>query len=270
MEQREFRQALRNFLHNRPGLRALFYTSLEALVVSFWHIRKELWRIAIAQGRRNLHVLDAGSGMGQYEHFMSSRFPSWNICALDRDEVEVGECNRYFVERKKYRVYFKKADLNEFRQANCFDLVLSVNVLEYMPDDHKILRNFYESLRSEGNLLLAVQSDKALHVQPNFTNKLLGNQEALHRYNALGLKKLLKEMGFVKIKAHYAYGYSGRLSTRLGVRIPKYLLKQSRDWIWVLPLYYLLIYPLILLLNFLDVLFAHWQGSELIVRAVKP
>ncbi|MFM8788134.1 MAG: class I SAM-dependent methyltransferase [Bacteroidota bacterium] len=270
MEQREFRQALRNFLHNRPGLRALFYTSLEALVVSFWHIRKELWRIAIAQGRRNLHVLDAGSGMGQYEHFMSSRFPSWNICALDRDEVEVGECNRYFVERKKYRVYFKKADLNEFRQANCFDLVLSVNVLEYMPDDHKILRNFYESLRPEGNLLLAVQSDKALHVQPNFTNKLLGNQEALHRYNVLGLKKLLKEMGFVKIKAHYAYGYSGRLSTRLGVRIPKYLLKQSRDWIWVLPLYYLLTYPLILLLNFLDVLFAHWRGSELIVRAVKP
>ncbi|MFM8977743.1 MAG: methyltransferase type 11, partial [Bacteroidota bacterium] len=59
-------------------------------------------------------------------------------------------------------------------------------------------------------------------------------------------------------------------STRLGVRIPKYLLKQSRDWIWVLPLYYLLTYPLILLLNFLDVLFAHWRGSELIVRAVKP
>jgi SAM-dependent methyltransferase len=270
MEQREFRQVLRNFLHRRPELRAIFYTALEALVVSFWHIRKELWRIAMAQGHRSLHVLDAGSGMGQYEHFLSSRFPSWNICALDRDEVEVSECNRYFVERKKFRVFFKKADLNEFRQPDSFDLVLSVNVLEYMPDDHRILRNFYDSLRSQGYLLLAVQSDKSSHVQPNFTNKLLGNQELIHRYNALGLKKLLKEMGFTKTKAHYAYGYSGRLSTRLGVRIPKYLLKQSGSWIWFLPLYFLLFYPFILLLNLLDVVFGHWQGSELVVRAVKP
>lgn len=270
MEQREFRQALRNFLHSRPGFRAIFYTGLEALVVSFWHIRKELWRIALAQGRRSIHVLDAGSGMGQYEHFMSSRFPLWNICALDRDEVEVSECNRYFVERKKFRVFFKKADLNEFIQPSCFDLVLSVNVLEYMPDDQRILRNFYDSLRSQGNLLLAVQSDKSKYIQPNFTNKLLGNQEAVHHYNALGLKKLLKEIGFTRIKAHYAYGYSGRLSTRLGVRFPKYLLKQSRDWLWVLPLYFLFTYPVILLLNLLDVVFGHWQGSELVVRASKP
>lgn len=270
MEQREFRQALRNFLHGRPALRALFYTALEALVVSFWHIRKELWRIAITQGRRSLHVLDAGSGIGQYEHFMSSRFPTWNICALDRDEFEVSECNRYFVQRKKFRVFFKKADISEFRQPDCFDLILCINLLEYMSDDHKVLRNFYDTMCSQGNLLLAVQSDKALKVQPNFTNKLLGNQEVLHRYNALGIKKLLKELGFIKIKAHYAYGYSGRVSTHLGVRIPKYLLKQSGDWIWLLPLYYLLTYPIILVLNLLDVVFSHWQGSELIVRAVKP
>lgn len=270
MRQSEFRQALRQFLHERPGFRTLFYTLTEALVVSFWHIRKELWGLALNQSRRNLHVLDAGAGMGQYEHFMSSRFPGWNICALDREASEVAECNRYFLERGKHRVFFKTANLETFREPDCFDLVLAVNVLEYLPNDRLVLTNFFDSLRPEGTLLLAVQSDKALTVEPNFTNKLLGNQGLAHRYNALSLKKTLKEIGYTRIRAHYAYGYSGRLSTRLGIRLPKYLLKKSGLWMAALPLYFVLIYPLILLLNLLDVVFAHWQGSELVVRASRP
>jgi len=270
MNQGEFRVALRKFLHERPGLRALFYTLLEALVVSFWHIRKELWAFALNQPRKQIHVLDAGSGMGQYEHFMSSRFPRWNICAIDRDAEEVGACNRYFLSLSKHRVFFKAASLEEFIQAGCFNLILAVNVLEYIREDRRVLANFFESLQSGGQILVAVQSDKALSVQPNFTNKLLGNQVVLHRYNALTFKKSLKELGFVNIKAHYAYGYSGRLSTALGVRVPKYLFKHSRNWIYLLPFYYLPVYPVVLLLNAADVFFGHWQGSELVVRASKP
>ncbi|MFZ9680387.1 MAG: class I SAM-dependent methyltransferase [Bacteroidia bacterium] len=270
MQQYQFRLALRQFLHDRPGFRTLFYTLTEALVVSFWHMRQELWRLALSPNNRFLHVLDAGAGMGQYEHFMSSRFPGWNICALDREASEVAECNRYFLGRGKFKVYFKTANLETYREPGCYDLVLAVNVLEYVNHDRLVLTNFFDSLRSEGTLLLSVQSDKALKVEPNFTNKLLGNQGLAHRYNALSLKKTLKEIGFTQIRAHYAYGYTGRLSTRLGVRFPKFLLKQSGLWLAFLPFYFVFTYPIILLLNLLDVVFAHWQGSELVVRASKP
>jgi 2-polyprenyl-3-methyl-5-hydroxy-6-metoxy-1,4-benzoquinol methylase len=268
MQHNELRKRLSEIFRNRPYLRSLFYVLIDVLIVSFWHIRRGILSFA-----RNMngpvHVLDAGTGLGQYTYFLARKFPLWNIYAVDVSANEVCECNRFFHDLNYSRVLFRTENLEQVVREEVYDLVLAVNVIEYIADDRRVLDNLFQSLKPGGMLLLSVQSDKSRRIQPNFTNKLLQNQELQHRYNNLELKKLLKEIGYRNIKAHYAYGISGRISTVIGVAIPKNLLRRSKHFFVLMPLYYLLMYPVIFVLNTIDAYFVHLTGSELVVRAYK-
>jgi SAM-dependent methyltransferase len=268
MQHDELRKTLTDLFKNRPHLRSVFYILIDVLIVSFWHVRRGI--LSFARHRTGpVHVLDAGTGLGQYVYYLTRKFPNWNIYATDVSANEICECNQFFHRLKYERVLFRTEDLNAMCKQDVFDLILAVNVVEYI-DDHKlVLQNFYKALKPDGMLLVSVQSDKSRVVQPNFTNKLLGNKSVAHRYNNLEFKKLLKEVGFKNIKAHYAYGTSGRISTVLGVSVPKYLIRKSRYFLYLMPLYYLLCYPLVFVLNSIDAYFVHLSGSELVVRAYK-
>jgi 2-polyprenyl-3-methyl-5-hydroxy-6-metoxy-1,4-benzoquinol methylase len=268
MQHSELRQRLSLIFRNRPYLRSVFYVLIDVLIVSFWHIRRGILNFS-RSSQGPIHVLDAGTGLGQYTYYLARNFPEWNIYAVDVSANEICECNRFFHDLNYSRVLFRTENLEEVDRAEVYDLILAVNVIEYIQDDRAVLRNLFHALKPGGMLMVSVQSDKSKQVQPNFTNKLLQNQELRHRYNNLELKKLLKEIGYRNIKAHYAYGISGRISTLLGVAIPKNLLRKSRHFLSLMPFYYLLMYPVIFVLNTIDAYFVHLTGSELVVRAYK-
>lgn len=268
MHHNELRQTLSEIFRNRPHFRSVFYVLIDILIVSFWHIRRGILSFArVHQGP--VHVLDAGTGLGQYVYYLTRNFPSWNIYATDVSANEICECNRYFHRLQFERVLFRTEDLQQMNRQEVYDLILAVNVVEYIDDDRLVMENFYKALKPGGMLLMSMQSDKSKVIQPNFTNKLLGNKSVSHRYNNLEIKKCLRELGYKQIKAHYSYGASGRLSTVLGVSIPKYLLRTSKGYLYLLPLYYLITYPFIFVLNTIDAYFVHLSGSELVVRAYK-
>jgi 2-polyprenyl-3-methyl-5-hydroxy-6-metoxy-1,4-benzoquinol methylase len=268
MQHDELRRTLTEIFKNRPHLRSIFYILIDVIIVSFWHMRRGI--LSFARSKQGaMHVLDAGTGLGQYVYFLSRKFPAWNIYATDVSSREICECNRFFHRLKYERVLFRTERLEELNRQEVYDLILAVNVIEYIENDRQVLANFFAALKMDGMLLMSVQSDKSKKIQPNFTNKLLGNREVTHRYNNLEIKKLLKEAGFRHIKAHYAYGTSGRISTYLGVSMPKFLLRKSRYYLYLMPLYYLVCYPLIFVLNSIDAYFVHLSGSELVVRAYK-
>ncbi len=268
MQHIELRQKLSLLFKNRPYLRSAFYVLIDVLVVSFWHIRRGI--LSFARSHTGpVHLLDAGTGLGQYVYYLSRKFPSWNIYATDVSMQEICECNRYFNRMKYDRVLFRTEDMLELNRKEVYDMILAVNVIEYIEDDTKVLENFFNALKPGGMLLVSVQSDKSKKIQPNFTNKLLGNESVVHRYGNLDLKKKLKELGYKNMKAHYAYGTSGRLSTFIGVSLPKRMLSRSKTFLYFMPLYYLLCYPLVFVLNSIDAYFVHLSGSELVVRAYK-
>lgn len=268
MQHAELRKRLSTIFRNRPYLRSMFYVLIDVLIVSFWHIRRGI--VSFARNTQGpIHVLDAGTGLGQYTYYLARNFPDWNIYAVDVSANEICECNRFFHDLNYNRVLFRTENLEDVDRAEVYDLILAVNVIEYIKDDRAVLTNLFHALKPGGMLMVSVQSDKSHQVQPNFTNKLLQNQELQHRYNNLELKKLLKEIGYRNIKAHYAYGISGRISTVLGVTIPKTLLRKSRHFLGLMPIYYTVMYPIIFVLNTIDAYFVHLTGSELVVRAYK-
>jgi SAM-dependent methyltransferase len=268
MQHKELRMRLAVVFHNQPTLRTLFYVLTDGLVVTFWHMRRSIHAFAWRR-KGTVHVLDAGTGMGQYVHYLSLRHPNWNIYAVDSNPEEIWACNEYFHRKHFERVLFRTENVVEMQRKEVYDLILAVNVIEYIKSDVQAVSNLYNALKPGGQLILSVRSDKNFPLQPNLSNKLTTNQELVHRYNNFDLKKLLRDGGFKQYKARYSYGISGRISTFLGISVPNRLLRRHENYLYIFPVYFLFLYPIIIILNAIDAYIGHSEGAEVVAVATK-
>jgi 2-polyprenyl-3-methyl-5-hydroxy-6-metoxy-1,4-benzoquinol methylase len=78
-----------------PFLRVLFYKLLDLLLLRSWHIKKEIRKIK-KEIPQNAQVLDAGSGFGQYSHYLATRSKQWTIKGVDVKTEQIEDCNRFF------------------------------------------------------------------------------------------------------------------------------------------------------------------------------
>lgn len=88
-------------------------------------------------------------------------------------------------------------------------------------------------------------------------------------YGISDISEKLKEAGFKDIRAKYSYGLPGKVSWKLSMKYPIVILGVSQLFFVFLPFYYLLVFPLCLILNVLDLYITHKRGTGLIVIAKK-
>lgn len=191
-------------------------------------------------------ILDAGCGRGVITRFLSSRFPSADIDAVDADEV-AQKANREISDKAGFKnCNFIDADLTEYRSAEKYDLIVSVDNLEHVQDDRKVLKNFYESLETSGFLVVHVPHfyrrwpvfawqenfDVPGHVRPG--------------YHIEQLVERVEGAGFMVRKKGFSYGFLENLSNNISYWITGAEEKNR--------IIYALVFPL---LNFLS-----WAGSH--------
>lgn len=214
--------------------------------------------------------LDAGSGFGQYTHFLARKFPEASIFAVDVKEEQIEDCNRFFHQIKlSERVKFEVADLTQYVEPGKYNLILSVDVMEHIEEDVKVFRNFYQSLSEGGSLLISTPSDQGgSDVHDDHEDSFI-DEHVRDGYNINEIESKLKSAGFKTIFSKYSYGGPGKISWKLSMKYPISILNVSKLLFIILPFYYLLTYPFCILLNFLDVRFNHKTGTGLIVKAIK-
>jgi hypothetical protein len=88
-------------------------------------------------------------------------------------------------------------------------------------------------------------------------------------YNIIEIENKLLEAGFSKVEARYSYGAPGKIAWRLSMKYPILMLGVSKLFFIILPIYFLLIYPIAFILNYLDAHSNHPTGTGLIVKAWK-
>jgi SAM-dependent methyltransferase len=251
-------------------LRRLFYRLLDLLLLRSWHIQHELRRW---KNPENPVVLDAGSGFGQYTYRVARMFPCALIKAVDVKEEQVLDCNKFFLKVKMNdKVIFEKADLTRFVEADQFDLILSIDVMEHIEEDELVFRNFYQSMKENGLLLISTPSDQGgsdTHDHESNNSKGFIEEHVRDGYNIKDIKQKLRNAGFNEVYARYQYGKPGKLSWKLSMKYPIVLLGVSKLFFILLPFYYLIVYPFAALLNWLDVILEHKEGTGLIVTAYK-
>ncbi|MCB0395588.1 MAG: methyltransferase domain-containing protein [Flavobacteriales bacterium] len=259
---------LGEFFNRSPWLRKLFYHLLDLLLLRSWYVQYELRKWAKKAGNK-VHVLDAGSGFGQYTYFLSRMRPEWNILAVDVKEEQVCDCNGFFRRLGREQVLFKTADLLKMRHDNAFDLILSIDVMECIADDMEVFRNFQHSLKEGGMLLVSTPSDINGSDEGRNEGSWFIEEQVREGYNIDEIQEKLRAAGFSRVRARYSYGTMGRLSWKLSVKLPMLLLGYSKLFFVILPVYYLFVYPVSFVLNMLDMGVVHRSGSGLIVKAYK-
>jgi 2-polyprenyl-3-methyl-5-hydroxy-6-metoxy-1,4-benzoquinol methylase len=250
-------------------MRKLFFLLLDLLLLRTWHIKKALRKIALKYPGRAM-VLDAGAGFGQYSWRMSRINKNWRIKAVDIDPIHINDNNLFFTKAGiSDRVTCEIMDLVLLNETDTYDFILSVDVMEHIKEDEMVFRNFCRALRSGGSLLISTPSDKGGSDVRDEHDKSFIGEHVRDGYSISEISLKLKRAGFRNIVAAYTYGKPGNVSWRLSMKYPVRMLGISRLFYLILPFYYLIFFPVAIILNFFDLCSDHKTGTGLLVSANK-
>jgi 2-polyprenyl-3-methyl-5-hydroxy-6-metoxy-1,4-benzoquinol methylase len=269
MQYEPIKRSLGNFFSGSLFLRKTFYFLLDIILLRTWHVKKALRKIS-RQYPENVSVLDAGAGFCQYTWHMSKTCNKWRIKAVDINSEHVEDNRRFFkAAGLSDRVTFDTLDLTELTDINCYDIILSIDVMEHIVEDIIVFKNFYRSLKKNGTLLISTPSDKGGSDVHNDFNASFIDEHVRNGYNPGDIEAKLTEAGFQNIKIVYTYGKPGNISWRLSMKYPIKMLNISRFFFIIMPFYYLITFPFSLILNIFDVYLTHKTGTGLLVLAQK-
>lgn len=269
MQYEPIKRSLGRFFAGSPFLRKTLYFLLDLLLLRTWHVKKALRKIAL-QFPLEASVLDAGSGFGQYTWRMSRMNRKWKVRAIDINQEQIDDCNAFF--RKtglSDRVTFHSCDLTTLNESSCYDIVLSVDVMEHIEEDVLVFQNFYKSLKNNGILLISTPSDKGGSDVHSDQEESFIDEHVRDGYGIKEITEKLSLSGFRNIEASYTYGKPGNISWRLSMKYPVKMLNTSYLFFLLLPFYYLLFFPVSIIFNIFDLLLTHKTGTGLLVTARK-
>lgn len=258
-------------LFNRHSLsRKLFYRLLDILLLRTWHVHKALHAFRATTSGKGINVLDAGSGLGQYVWYMARKNPHWHITAVDIKEADIQSCKDFFKKEKLNNAQFEVQDLTKYRADEKFDLVLSVDVFEHIEDDVMVFSNLFQSMKPGGLLLISTPSDQGGSDANDPDDTSFIEEHVRNGYPAEEIRNKLADAGFEAVEVRYTYGKPGSIAWRISMKYPMRLLGYSKAFLIILPVYYLIFMPAVLILNYMDVIMSHSRGTGLLVKAWKP
>ncbi len=269
MQYEPIKRSLGRFFKGPAFMRKLLYLLLDLLLLRAWHVRKTLGKI-----QKELPVaadiLDAGSGLGQYTWRMCRINKSWKVHGVDIDKEQAEDCAAFF--RKaglSERVSFGSADLTGFSNPGAYNLILSVDVMEHIRDDEQVFRNFFSSLKNNGILLISTPSDQGGSDSHGDDAESFIDEHVRNGYSIKDISEKLTKAGFGKVEVLYTYGKAGNISWRLSMKYPVKMLNVSYLFFILLPFYFLIFFPVSLILNIIDLYSEHKSGTGLLVTARK-
>lgn len=269
MQYEPIKNLLGRFFSGPLFMRRLLYLCLDLLLLRTWHVKKALKQLKL-ELPADATVMDAGSGFGQYTWRMCRMNRKWRIIAVDINETQVKDCNSFFRRAgMSGRVTFTTADLTSYNDPGKYNLILSVDVMEHIKEDEKVFSNFSNSLKEKGILLISTPSDRGGSDVHGDKDESFIDEHVRDGYSIDDVSEKLFKAGFRKVETKYTYGKPGHISWLLTMKFPVTMLNISYFFIIILPFYYLVFFPVSIILNFFDLCLRHKTGTGLLVIAKK-
>ncbi len=117
----------------------------------FAHLSIYRFAVAFAKGGR---VFDAGCGTGYGSHYLAKQGAK-SVIGVDFGADAIRFCKRNF---RSWRLKFRRMDLANIEglPAKAFDLIITSNALEHVPDVENFFRSAHELIKPGGTLVVAV------------------------------------------------------------------------------------------------------------------
>ena len=257
-----------DIIRKNTHLRILFYKLLGVMFLREWYVKREL-RGQLGSRNTPFTIYDAGSGFGQYSYYIAKQFPFATIYGIDLKQEQVIDCNNFFHSVGLSRCSFGVEDLTQIQHSDKFDFILSVDVMEHIPDDTGVFRNFFRALTSGGTLLINTPSNLGGSDAHSDTEESFIGEHARNGYGADEIQKKLESAGFKVESIRYTYGRWGNRYWKIGIKYPMQMLNISKILFIVIPFYYIIALPLILPMMWLDYNAENKAGTGLNVLAKK-
>ena len=269
MQYDPIKKTLGRFFSGSLFMRKAFYLLLDLLLLRTWHVKRSLRKTSV-HFEGEVRILDAGCGFGQYSWRMSHMNRNWKITAIDIDSEHIDDCSAFFKKAGlSERVSFSTGDLTRLSDQNCYDLILSVDVMEHIEEDTVVFANFHNALKDKGTLIISTPSDKGGSDVHNEHDASFIGEHVRDGYSITDITEKLTTAGFLNVEAAYTYGVPGSISWLLSMKYPIKMLNTSYLFFIVIPFWYLVFFPLSLILNYSDLIIKHKKGTGLIVTARK-
>jgi len=265
LEYEPVKNILRRVIRGRPLFRKMFYFALGRLFLRERYIKRELADLIPRLGGK-LHILDAGFGYGQYSYHIAMRYPNAVVEAAEIEPVMIEDFGCFIEETGVDSISLRELNLTEMDDESRNDLVLSVDVMEHIEDDMTVFGNIYRALK-EGGIFL-------MHT-PHLREDAVGGVGAFvgehvrDGYTTDELLEKLRAAGFDEIKYTLTYGKNGSLAWKLLQKFPISVLRVSKVFFLILPLYFLLVYPMAEWSMKRDLKGDNAQGNGIMVKAWK-
>jgi len=186
------------------------------------YLHSRYFRRALAQWG-DLHpraILDAGCGRGDYSFYLARRFPKAQVYGVDIDDARVERNRRMAVELGLDNVSFRVADLVTAKFPTSFDLIVSIDVLEHIPEQENALRNLANQLTPEGRAFFHIPTLRERPVP--LSRALAGFHQWAEREHVADERSadeflaLMQNTGYVVSRSRRTFGYyTGELATSL-------------------------------------------------------
>ncbi len=172
------------------------------------------------------NVLDAGCGDGTFSFFIASRYPWCSVTGMDigeqglhTSESTLDVCSRIQEALRLHNLRFRRLDLRELSEKDTYDFIFSLDVLEHIRENKKVLENFYNALVEGGRMLVRIPTRVQQRVlSPKFTaehERWAAIEHVGQHYDMPGLLEDLKGIGFTIITARHTNGFFGKLAFEL-------------------------------------------------------
>ncbi|MFH1776632.1 MAG: class I SAM-dependent methyltransferase [Candidatus Omnitrophota bacterium] len=228
-------------------------------------IRKFYLTKAVEKVENRNAIFDAGCGSGCYSFYFSHKFPTSHIVCVDMDGEKIANCQKIQNKLKRNNLEFIQGDLKKFTPQGQFNLIYSVDVLEHIDDDEKVLQNFNRALRPEGILLLHLPRKQQLHKLhfKRFKNRINDGHVRTGYLKEEVITKLSRA-GFVIKEFKNTCGKFAALSTELQLLI--------NETGWMRSVLRVLSFPFLITLAYLDTLLTLNDNKDhqgFLIKAVK-
>jgi SAM-dependent methyltransferase len=239
-----------------------------------WYIIRELK--VLLKGSNARSVLDAGCGYGEYVYFIGSRYPEVRVTGLEMDGKLAADLAEFAEKDGLNNITVTEGDVLGLDSREAFDLALCGSVLEHIEDDETALARLAAALKPGGTIVVyvpvAARRITARFKRMEAKGKVAGEDHFGHvqSYTEGALLKKLKAAGLVVQKSVKTYGFFGALAYEILYTFLPHSSHFSRKHWLILPPYFLLLHPFVLLLMYVDFRRYNAWGNGLMVVAQRP
>jgi SAM-dependent methyltransferase len=243
---------------NKIKNRLLSHEPFKPAHMGYW-IRSHYFRHYVRSliRRQNfVDVLDAGCGTGMYSRMLAIWLPHARIHAIDLLSLKEWK-------DAPENISFETLDLRHLDAHDRYDLVVTVDVLEHIPDNTDVIRRFARALRSGGYLYIAVPSEtQEQHFLPRHLfshfheweeHEHIGEQHTLAQ-----LAEFVRSMGLDVCVARHTFTFFGTIAWEIEMALHwrgGSFGKRVR----------ILLMPLLKTLGWLDIMLPIGTGNNLVI-----